>query len=523
MGTSSLAADIKGKRVLIFQQRGWALNVGQGIAEKLHDMQAKLSAYTIKKSTHRFVMESEIPYEHVVNYEDVLENLENTPGIENITLDEICKDLQLESVWPLLAMERKFVKSYRGGYYYSFRQNLLDEKLELIIKAFYLHFKKLFDAHTPDLIIMPVFGSTTHLLVRQFALKHGNIPMISITSTGLSGYRAFANEKGDRCFDFEEHYTLLMKGAIKSPSTKEAKEYVSTMREKLLLQKTFLKPYQEKMISFAGIWQEIKAFKTVCKKILRDMVKGHENYIEGLGPTIDYLPPFYRFRDHFALRWNRYKARRLDYYALKETDQFVYFPLQVQPEATVDVLATYFNNMLEVIRLTAQSLPGDLKLIVKEHPNFVGMRKESYYKKIMQLPNVKLVKFNTSQRELMKRCAMVVSVGISTPVEAAFYDKPTITFNEFYPSRLLPHVHYHTDFTTLSAQMKKMMAENYDQKKYRDALQHYVETVLDRAFKRNYDELWEGAKKYDFQPFWERFEEELERIFATSKKEKKYA
>ena len=57
-------------------------------------------------------------------------------------------------------------------------------------------------------------------------------------------------------------------------------------------------------------------------------------------------------------------------------------PLQFQPEESIDVQAPRFNNMIELARQVAMSLPGDMTLIVKDHPGMFGFRNPKYLNKI---------------------------------------------------------------------------------------------------------------------------------------------
>jgi hypothetical protein len=97
---------------------------------------------------------------------------------------------------------------------------------------------------------------------------------------------------------------------------------------------------------------------------------------------------------------------------------------------------------LEIIKNIAKSLPVDYKLYVKEH---MGMkyrhwRPISYYKEIMNLPNVTLIHPSLSNKELLKNCSIVCTVTGSAGLEAAYYRKPSIIFGHTsYDS--LPSVH----------------------------------------------------------------------------------
>jgi len=64
----------------------------------------------------------------------------------------------------------------------------------------------------------------------------------------------------------------------------------------------------------------------------------------------------------------------------------------------------------------------------------------SYYKEIMDLPNVTMIHPSLSSKELLKKCSIVCTVTGSAGLEAAYYGKPSIIFGHTsYDS--LPSVH----------------------------------------------------------------------------------
>jgi capsule polysaccharide export protein KpsC/LpsZ len=65
-----------------------------------------------------------------------------------------------------------------------------------------------------------------------------------------------------------------------------------------------------------------------------------------------------------------------------------------------------------------------------------GGRNISFYKQIMKLPNVKLLHHNTNREKLLKGCSLVITITGTTGLEAAFYNKPTITFGKTSYSKL---------------------------------------------------------------------------------------
>jgi len=120
-----------------------------------------------------------------------------------------------------------------------------------------------------------------------------------------------------------------------------------------------------------------------------------------------------------------------------EHEKFVYFPLQVDPDRNLLLGAPYFTNQIESIRNIVKSLPIDYKLYVKEHP---GQRREwrdiSFYKEILDIPNVKLIHPSVSSEKIYQKCSLVVTSGGSSGFEATFFGKPSIVFSDVIYGRL---------------------------------------------------------------------------------------
>ena len=114
----------------------------------------------------------------------------------------------------------------------------------------------------------------------------------------------------------------------------------------------------------------------------------------------------------------------------------------MEPERIILMNSRFFTNQLAIITNISKSLPVDYKLLVKEHPvmKVVGWRNITYYKEIMNLPNVKLIHPSVSNVEIIKNSSMVITIAGTTGLEASFYGKPVITFTDQFYS-CLPSVH----------------------------------------------------------------------------------
>ena len=125
-------------------------------------------------------------------------------------------------------------------------------------------------------------------------------------------------------------------------------------------------------------------------------------------------------------------------YESKFEEKFIYFPLQLEPERATLIPATFYTNQLDVITNIAKAIPIDFQLFVKEHPmqKIKGWREISFYKSIMELPNVKLIHPSIPNDEMLKKCSLAITIAGTTGLEAALYKKPCIIFADVNYSSL---------------------------------------------------------------------------------------
>ena len=80
----------------------------------------------------------------------------------------------------------------------------------------------------------------------------------------------------------------------------------------------------------------------------------------------------------------------------------------------------------------------------------------SFYKKILSLPNVKLIHPSLSQTPILENCKMVIVITGTTGLEAALYKKPSIVFGDtIYDS--LPSVQRITNLEKLPVVIKETL------------------------------------------------------------------
>lgn len=133
----------------------------------------------------------------------------------------------------------------------------------------------------------------------------------------------------------------------------------------------------------------------------------------------------------------------------KFENDFFFFPLHYQPEATTLPLAERYADLLMIIDMVSKALPDNIDLYVKEHPSFWKVtekyegvneaRNIEFYEYISKLQNVILVKHDYSSLELIDKSLCVVTATGTAALESVFKAKPVMVFSDFIYS-LIPTV-----------------------------------------------------------------------------------
>ena len=115
----------------------------------------------------------------------------------------------------------------------------------------------------------------------------------------------------------------------------------------------------------------------------------------------------------------------------KIPENFIYFPLHYQPEASSRPLGGIWGNQLLLIETLASMLPKNLFLAVKEHPLQLKKgkhREKDFYRTINSLQNTTLVHHNISSEFLLKKSRAAVTLTGTIALESLTYNKRCLIF-----------------------------------------------------------------------------------------------
>ena len=101
----------------------------------------------------------------------------------------------------------------------------------------------------------------------------------------------------------------------------------------------------------------------------------------------------------------------------------------------------------------------------------------------MNLPNVKLIHPSVSHNNLIEKSSLVINISGTGGLEAAFFNKPSITFTDQSGYSVLPSVYTITSYSELPLVIKKSLKTEVnisDLNKYVDYFEniHFIQNKL---------------------------------------------
>ena len=322
------------------------------------------------------------------------------------------------NLWLLALNERLF---YRFNYFYKFTRNEILSILEQECKMF----ETILDEVKPDFLIMKTTDMHHNQIFYQMCRSKG-IKVMMLEQSRF-GHKCLVTQERDKI----DYVSSLMDLESTNKTIGDLQDFLKA--NNLSAQ---LNTYTTKFIT--SKWEKIKAALNFLFVSTNTNIKTHYTYF---GRT-----KFKVLKKSLTdLIVEKYREIFISKNLKKEIDDktpFVYFPLHQEPERVLLIGSPFYTNQIETVRHIAKSLPSDYKLFVKEHPTQTirGWREISFYKEILEIPNVELLHPSVSSEQIMKKCSLVITVGGTAGLEAAFYQKPSIIFADMGYG-VLPSVH----------------------------------------------------------------------------------
>jgi len=173
------------------------------------------------------------------------------------------------------------------------------------------------------------------------------------------------------------------------------------------------------------------------------LYKGEDNLLQKIKANIK--PALYLCRE---LRFKLVQARYFDIHSVNDTlpENFVLFALQYTPESSINGLEPYFIDQTRAIDLIRHSLPSGYDVLVKEHPAIAGVRSNSFYETLRQMPGIQLVHPSVPTMRLVERAQLVASITGTIGLECYLAGRPCLLFGRNFFKHLCGSYESYPDF-----------------------------------------------------------------------------
>lgn len=365
-------------------------------------------------------------YTKVLNQENLYEKAGREP-LDKQVLDSLEKKYGSPTLWPYLLGEKTIMLTSPAKVFFSYDPACTHEEMLKILCVFFGEIEKFLREEKPDFLLTAGIGSLGTYVIYAVAKKLG-IKTIDMQVARIGN--RFLLTEDFRCFTgVEKIFEKIRAKKYASPFSKEAKKFLTEFRRNPRPYfPIFIQFGNKARLKFLVLHNIIRTLKMVLElakiKLFRTLPAGQKS-----------IPPF---RFFVELIWK--KIRGLAALSLCQKpaagEEYAFFPLQMEPEVGNSILSPVYANYIETARLAAKSLPVRFKLYVKEHPAMRGIRKLSYYRKILQIPNVRLIDDTLSGHSMISSARIVLTNVSTVGWEAILLKKPVITFGNIFYNKL---------------------------------------------------------------------------------------
>lgn len=483
-------------KVCFYLQRRFS-RLGHAIAVGLKEQYGveKFCCYVFAKHAEKFIREQEdIEYSTILSDEELHQKAKHVK-LDKDFLNKFEKEYGIPNASQFITIDRHLTMSV-PKHDYSYKPDCSYEQMLKYLQVKAKAMIEMLEKEKPDAVVLSAVGSMGSLLLYHIAKKKG-IQTINIEPVRIGERIALTDSCYCQFSKVEEIFQKLQKGEYESKFEKEAEDYIKESREKETRYgwvKDLMKKKKIGPIKF--LFMEIKGF-------ILHSIKHYKNSYK------DYTmqSPLWFFYNK-VLRLSRRLKGYKKFYTKPDLDtDFAFFPLHFEPEIATLLLSPFYTDQITLIEQIAKALPVTFKLYVKDHPAMMYFRPYSYYKRLLNIPNVELIDANFSSIKLERASKLVTTITGTAGIEAVIHKKPVLTFGSIYYNSLsmVKRVKCIEDLPEI---IKDTLAHHkHDDKE----LKNYLAALYETSESINYRELWEDLSfdKDDMQKMLKLFAREL--------------
>lgn len=203
---------------------------------------------------------------------------------------------------------------------------------------------------------------------------------------------------------------------------------------------------------------------------------------------------FPKWRDPFARFFHEDALDYFDHLASYEdqdvdlSGDFVYFPLQLQPEMTTSALGGRFRDQAYAIERLAEILPEGVRILVKENPKQSAyMRGPLFFHRLKRIPSVTLLPSWADTHALTGNAKFVAAITGTVGWEAIRAGTPALAFGKAWYRKLPGVVEFKDDLT-----YDQILKQQIDHRKLQVAVGSLIDQSHEGVVDRHYTKIAEA-------------------------------
>lgn len=376
------------------------------------------------------------------------------------------------------------LQANRTSQYLTYEQNII------LLKTYYIIWGKFFKEHKIDLFIHEPVSLLMNQIAASFCKKMGAIYSTHILSKGEDDnqyYYMMLDNYNGIATTLEKRYNVITPEQI-TENKQQIQDFLEKFRKEL---KVFFAQLGTGSISQKD-FLKLK-FKNYLLSIKRKISQPKFN------PIIDNIELFIYKNNLLAKRVKNLKEyKNITFQDLDTTKKYYFYPMHLEPEAVVLYWADdRYTHQIKLIENIASQLPPDTFLYVKDHPHSFGYRSPEDYKRLVAIPNIRLLKTSIPGRQVISHSKGVFTITGTGGFEALMMNKQVITFAKTFYG-ISKRVHYLDDVFKVKELVYHLKDEKYqdDEDLYRFTLA-YLQN-LNAGFTAFYDNM-HNKIHFDFE------------------------
>ncbi len=183
----------------------------------------------------------------------------------------------------------------------------------------------------------------------------------------------------------------------------------------------------------------------------------------------------------FKYNYLKMRQNRVDF-----SRNYIYFPLQLQPELTTSTLGGIFSDQILAIERLSSLIPKDWLIYVKENPKQLdGHRGSYFFKRLSLIPNIRYISKDINSFDLIENSQFVATITGTVGWEAIQHGKVCVVFGKAWYQNFSGVVKYR-DSLRLNDILNIKIDKSIIQEQYNQLILKTANGIVDRGYISNY-------------------------------------